>query len=599
MSDVVSLDDYRGDRKARLRETLALYGADGDRSKLVMRLWEAVEVVRADRAAVVWIDEYGPGMVHVHCLLDLGAETPRRAFAIEPLRRAWEEGIPGLLDESELTHSGDRILPEGPRSLSAVALGSDGVRAWFLVADSRSPRSPLSEMAVESLMFLAGECASIVLHQDLAGSAESADAATASFEEVRRDRFSGWPVLQDLEGHESDPERGGAITVRFLITRLLRTLVDDDFVLDAESLRHQIHAIRTEIGATPDAGRERRSWTRVLDAIESDDHREMTRAVLELAHVAENQGHLHGARELDRIAYEVATAARDVEAAVDAARFLGRVCRRLGSWDDSERWYEIGREVARACELPREEALVLSGLGNTLRVRGNHPGAREIYEQVLLMGVELEDDGLRARAGHNLMLVEKHAGRTDEALRHGWSAVQLYPRDFDALAALTDLGDVFLRSGELASAEAAFEVVAARSEILDARIIALDALAHIAARRGDLAEFQRRLERLGSEDVEGAAIEVRGQVLLVRGRSFLALGETGVAERWFRRCLAFAEERGLNQLLFEAEEALAALEDGKGGELLDRRELPEPAPTTMAELREPLSSLRAAPPGAL
>ena len=596
MSDVVSLDDYRYGRKARLRQTLALYGADGDRSELVARLWEVVEVVRADRAAVVWIDEYGPGMVHVHCLLDVGAERPRRAFAVEPLRNAWEEGIPGLLDQPDVAGDRDGIFPEAPRSLCAVALGSDGVRAWFLVADARSPRSPLSEMAVDSLMFLAGECASLVLHQDLVESDLSGEGVPSSYEQIRRDRFSGWPVLRDVEGREQAVEDGEGLTVRFLITRLLRTLVDDDFALDADALHGQAEAIRAEMAGVSEQGPEGESWARVLDALEARDLRELARAVLEMAHAAENRGHLHGARELDRIAYDVATADRDVEAGVDAARFLGRVCRRLGAYDDSERWYAIAGDVARAGELRRGLALALDGLGNTYRVRGSDPRAREAYERVLELGRELEDGDVSGRAHHNLMLLERHAGRTDQALRHGWAAVESFSSESDALAALTDLGDVFLRSGELASAESVFQIVVARTEILDARVIGLDALSHISALRGDLDGFHRRAERLDPATLESAAVDIQAQVLLFRGRSYLALGEPEVAERWFRRSLRFAEEHGVNRILFEAERALEEVQGEGGGELLER-ELPEPSVDTMTELREPLSTLEASAVG--
>lgn len=592
MTDVVSLDDYRGERRARFRQTLALHGPDEDRAELVVRLWEAVDLVRADRGAVLWIDEYGSGIVHVHCLLDVAAEPPRRGFALDPLRRAWEEGIPGLLDEPDLTRSSDRILPRGPRSLCAVALGSDGVRSWFLAVDSRRSRRALSERAAEYLMFLAGECASIVLHQDLVDAQDQGE-SDSSFERIRRERFSGWPVLQDVEGEDAGFEREGTITVRFLITRLLQALVEDDFALDADSQRHQLQSIRAEIAASERTGRERRSWERVLDAVESEDHRELARAVLELAQVAEDQGHMHGARELDRIAYDVATAARDLDTAVDAARFLGRVCRRLGAWDDSERWYEVGREVAHAGELLRKEALVLDGLGNTYRVRGDHPAAREIYGRVLELGDSLDDDYVQGSARQNLMLVEKHAGRTDEALRHGWAAVMSYRTDQHSLVALADLADVFLRSGELDSAESAFQVVAARTEIADIRILALDALSHLAARRGNLAEFQRRVDRLSEENLEDASVEARAQILLYRGRSFLALGEPDVARRWFERSLEFAEEHGVSRIVIEAEKACRAVDEREEERVLER-ELPEPTRETMSELREPLASLREA-----
>jgi len=164
-SSVVRLDDYRGKKKKRMRQTLALHRPDPTRYRLVEHLQEVIARVGGDRAAVLWVDEYGPGLVHVHCLLDLFSDAPRSKFPSTPLREAWEHGIPGIVDIPDSARY-DSVIPEGPRSLAGVALGSDGSRAWFMVVDGVSPRPELSVAARGDLMFLAGECASVVLHRD-------------------------------------------------------------------------------------------------------------------------------------------------------------------------------------------------------------------------------------------------------------------------------------------------------------------------------------------------------------------------------------------------------------------------------------------------
>ncbi|NIP60552.1 MAG: tetratricopeptide repeat protein, partial [Gemmatimonadetes bacterium] len=194
---------------------------------------------------------------------------------------------------------------------------------------------------------------------------------------------------------------------------------------------------------------ERPSWTRVVDAVEAGDHRELATAILELSDRIEWQGFLHGARELHRLGYDVAVSIGDAALAVDAARFVGRACRRLSDWEDAFRWYGVARAVAAEAGMREREAIVIDGLGNTVRDRGNLPRARELYEEVLEIGRELASREVQAKAHQNLAVVEKHAGRTDEAIRHGWAAVDTYESDRWKLAALADLGDIFLRSGEL------------------------------------------------------------------------------------------------------------------------------------------------------
>lgn len=223
------------------------------------------------------------------------------------------------------------------------------------------------------------------------------------------------------------------------------------------------------------------------------------------------------------------------------------------------------------------------------------PKARNAYEQVLEIGTEVSDRSLRARAFQNLMLVEKHAGRTDQALRYGWESVEVACTERQHLRSLADLGDVFLRCGQIDSAENAFAIVAARSRDVDMRSVALDALAHVAALRGDREEFDRRIVSVGPDELERVSIEIRAEIFLFRGKSYIALSELEEARRWFKTSLSFAETHGVSRIFFEAQDSLDRLERRASGIAVEevlKRELPEPAPQTMAELREPLSSLR-------
>lgn len=596
MTNVIRLHDYRGRKEKRLRRTLALYRADPVRGRIAGHLWEVLELVGGDRAATVWIDEYGPGLVHVHCLLDLASDEPRRNFSMDLLRRAWEDGVPGLLDRPDLGGE-DRILPGHPRSAAGVALGSDGVRAWFLVVDSRTPRPPLAGPLADSFMFLAGECTSFLLHRDLETPRPGPE-STDDFERARQERFTGWPVLQDVPSGKQDREADARITSRFLVTRILRGLVDDDLSVDRESLLHQVRGARREVEKAPSEDVEARCWARVLDALEADDHRELAAATLKFGHRVERQGHFHGAREIHRIAYDVAVAAGAVELATEAARFLGRVCRRQASWSEAVRWYESGLEVSVEVGLRRTEALILDGLGNTHRERGNLPGAREALEKALAIGKELEDREVLGAAHQDLMILEKHDSRTDAAIRHGWAAVEAHVSEEAKIDALMDLGSVFLSSRQIAAAEDAFSVVAARATRLDARALSLDALSHVSALRGLRSEFEERVRRVDEIPADRTSPGVRAQILLYRGRSFRALEDEDEARTWFRRAVAFAERNEINRVLFEAESELGALEGSDPDRSRSQKDdLPKPDASSLAGVREGLSRLREVPVG--
>lgn len=585
-ANVLHLDDYRGRRDQRLGQTLALFGADPDRSLILGHLRVAVSLVEGDRAAVVWVDEYGPGLVHVHCLLDLGSDRPRRHFSMELLRRAWEDGVPGLYDFPDLDRLEIGGVPDGVRGGCTVALGSDGARAWFLVVDGLTPRGPLSDEAGGALMFLAGKCAAMVLHRDLAGPAGEDGAQDGAR------RFAGWPILRDVEGNEDDDATARRITSRFLVTRLVRSLVEEDFAMDEESIQYQVEGIRRELHTAPPSDPERQAWERVLEAVEDPERLDLAGAVLELASTVEAQGHHHGALELHRTAYEVAMAAGSVAVAVDAARFQGRVYRRMTEWDDAFRWYEVAGDVARSAGDVGRYALVRIGLGNTYRVRGKMTRAREIYVETLHLAEEIGQRQPQAEAHHGLMVLDRNAGEREEALDHGWHAVQLYPDEQNRLMALQDVASVLVDLGDLGAADDAYSIVAARIGQRDYRIMALDGLAYVAALRGDRSAFVEMLRVLDETEWEDTlSPDYRGQLFYYRGLSYQALGELDEARLWLERAVDFAEERGLSKELIRAEQALGALEATEP-EDAPRRLSGTPADLPSWEGREELRRMR-------
>src|SRR5690606_22314587 len=196
-----------------------------------------------------------------HMTLDLLCDVPRRSFPVEPLERAWEIGLPGAYDAAH-----DVRGRGGASNLLAVALGSDGARAWFVVADSMGPRGRLDGEARQKLLFVAGECASVLLHRDL----DEGGQATGPWNAGAK-RFAGWSILEDLEGRDASADEVATIEQRFLIGRIVRDLVDEDFTVDGTELAERLRASREEIAIRSRKGGEPASdWGPVLDALEGE-----------------------------------------------------------------------------------------------------------------------------------------------------------------------------------------------------------------------------------------------------------------------------------------------------------------------------------------
>jgi tetratricopeptide (TPR) repeat protein len=498
--------------------------------------------------------------------------------------------VPGVF-ESQGTGT---LRSDGPAWIIAVALGSDGTRSWFLVADSVSACGALSADARDTLMFLAGECSAVVLHRDLdaMARAEEEDAPRG------RPRFAGWPILQDIEGREDDEAESRRIAMRFVVARLPRLLVEDDLAIPLDRLRQQAERAREEVGrdsARLDVGPEAALWSEVLDAFQEADLERLGRALMNLASTVESRAHLHGAAELYRTAYELFAATGQVASAVDAARFTGRSLRRLASWDEAVRWYGIAREVALAAFLNGKVALVLDGVANVHRERGNLPAARAVLHEALGYAEASGDAESLGAVCHGLAGAEHLSGNLAQAVQWGWKAVEAYRFPSERVMALATLGGVLIDLGDLDAAADAWACTRDLATNDYYRLYALDALGHICALRGDRAGFAKWSADADALGWESGPLPAKAEILHYRGLSYTALGEAEQARRYLERAVAFAEEHKFGRTLFEAEAALSRL-SAMAAEATRRSASPSAPREVCSGLRDLRVSLEVAAP---
>lgn len=584
-TQVVGLSEHRTRRRRRLRIARALQSGDAVRSVLLEHLEELSRITGGDRAAAVWIDEYGATRIHPHLTLDLLSDHPRRSFAAEPFERAWELGLPGAYEGVSETLRGQG---DGP-NLFTVALGSDGARAWFVVSDSVRTRSKLTEEERQRALFLAGECAAVLLHRDL----DEAPRANGAAQSGAGRGFAGWAVLEDLQGREDRPEDATRIEQRFVLVRLVRDLLEHDLVFPPDGWRARVRSTRAEIARRADEGGDPEElWAPALDALEHERLPDVAEALVELGAHAEALGHRHGALELHRCAFRIAADTASLEAAVDAARFQGRIQRRFARWDESIRAYRLAHEIAVAGELWSHAAQVLTGLASVRRETGNLPGARQVYLKALNLAERSGEPDTVALVHHGMLSVEHVAGNLEVALQHGWKAVASYQDERGRLRCLASLAGALSDFGDRKASEDAWTIVAQRSDESYYRIYAHDALAHLAALRSDLPEFERQAAACDALGWESGPLSAKAEILFYRGKSYRALGLYDAAERWLSRAVEFAQENGFNRTLFEAEDALEALKRERDETAATASE--ETMPAAPPEVREGLREMRRA-----
>ena len=95
VDNVAVLDTHRSRRMQRLREGLALYAPDPQKSEVSRCLAAVATATGADRVAVGYVDEFEGTRFRVECLLDLLRSVPRRDFDPLPME-SWSGPIPAF-----------------------------------------------------------------------------------------------------------------------------------------------------------------------------------------------------------------------------------------------------------------------------------------------------------------------------------------------------------------------------------------------------------------------------------------------------------------------------------------------------------------------
>jgi hypothetical protein len=158
MSDeIIDITRYldRGAGRGETPAPMALWGADGDRSRFALPLWRVVHLAEAERGVIFWRNVSGDPTPHPFVVIDLARDPAR--LGVDPSR------VPDCGEVPSAT-----LHDLGPAGLAVCLGGRDG-RSWCLIADGgRARQAPLEARRREDVLFLAGECAGLLFLRDFA-----------------------------------------------------------------------------------------------------------------------------------------------------------------------------------------------------------------------------------------------------------------------------------------------------------------------------------------------------------------------------------------------------------------------------------------------
>lgn len=140
------------------RGTMALWGADGERSRFALPLWRIIYLAQGERAVISWSEESSQDRLSPFVALDIAADPARKEVEGDRVPRFDADEGPSLIDFEE----GGLV----------VYLGSRAARIWTLFVGGSDRTEPLTRSAREDILFLAGECAGLLFLRDLADGEE-------------------------------------------------------------------------------------------------------------------------------------------------------------------------------------------------------------------------------------------------------------------------------------------------------------------------------------------------------------------------------------------------------------------------------------------
>jgi len=157
--DIIDLSSFiqRRDGARPPAGTMALWGADGERSRFALPLWRVVHLAGADRGVIFWHPEAGDTIPRPFVVLDV-AKDPARLDVSRALTDFGEDHSIQLHDRGS-----DGLL---------VRLGTKDEKVWGLLADGGADRGKLSARNREDILFLSGECAGLLFLRAFADEAE-------------------------------------------------------------------------------------------------------------------------------------------------------------------------------------------------------------------------------------------------------------------------------------------------------------------------------------------------------------------------------------------------------------------------------------------
>lgn len=244
----------------------------------------------------------------------------------------------------------------------------------------------------------------------------------------------------------------------------------------------------------------------------------------------------------------------DADVAVNALLRRGHCLRQLGDLAGASTTFAAAADVASRAGDMIGQLRARIGEAKVLSAKGNLPGADSVLEETVSLASAHDLTSVRSMATHERSYVAHMRRRYDAAVRFAYDAMRDAGSDADKDRILGDLAGSFYMLGVKTAARDAFLILAATARDQFQRWAATINLLELSAEDGVRLDFERYRQQLASAKLPPL---LQAQFELHVGRGYQTIGEFPAARTWLERAIGTASEHSFNQLLFEAESALA------------------------------------------
>jgi tetratricopeptide (TPR) repeat protein len=246
----------------------------------------------------------------------------------------------------------------------------------------------------------------------------------------------------------------------------------------------------------------------------------------------------------------------DGDASVAAHLRLGQCYRHLHRVEDAIAAFASASEIATAVGDIVGVLRARTGEARIAILRGNLPQAERILDETISRAVGSDLADVRSRALHDRSEVARKRGEYEFAIRLAYDALAHSESATQRDRILSDIAVAFLDLGVLSAARDAYLVLFATAQEQYTRWAAALNLLEISSLSGEEIFFEQYRKHLNAQSLPPLMATA---FALNLGLGYHRFGDTDQARVHLQRAMALAEEHGMNEYLFQAEEALFAL----------------------------------------